>query len=74
MTRVRPDPMIAAYASGSGAPPESRAMLIWFVALYLLVSVGIGRHAVTRAHDSCDIVVAGRLLPLPVVAATVFTT
>ena len=49
-------------------------MLIWFVALYLLVSVGIGLYAATRVHNSRDFVVAGRHLPLPVVTATVFAT
>ena len=49
-------------------------MLIWFVILYLLVSVGIGLYASTRVHNSKDFVVAGRHLPLPVVTATVFAT
>lgn len=49
-------------------------MLVWFVALYLLVSVGIGLYAATRVHNSRDFVVAGRHLPLPVVTATVFAT
>jgi len=49
-------------------------MLIWFVVLYLLVSVGIGLYASTRVHNSRDFVVAGRHLPLPVVTATVFAT
>lgn len=49
-------------------------MLLWFVTLYLLVSVGIGLYAATRVHNSRDFVVAGRHLPLPVVTATVFAT
>ena len=49
-------------------------MLIWFVVLYLLFSVGIGVYASTRVHNSRDFVVAGRNLPLPVVTATVFAT
>lgn len=49
-------------------------MLIWFVILYLLVSVGIGLYASTRVHNARDFVVAGRNLPLPVVTATVFAT
>jgi SSS family transporter len=49
-------------------------MLIWFVVLYLLVSVGIGLYASTRVHNSKDFVVAGRHLPLPIVTATVFAT
>ncbi len=49
-------------------------MLIWFVVLYLLFSVGIGVYAARRVHTSRDFVVAGRNLPLPVVTATVFAT
>ncbi len=49
-------------------------MLIWFVILYLLLSVGIGLYASTRVHNSRDFVVAGRNLPLPIVTATVFAT
>jgi SSS family transporter len=49
-------------------------MLVWFVAVYLLVSVGIGLFAATRVHNTKDFVVAGRHLPLPVVTATVFAT
>ncbi len=49
-------------------------MLVWFVILYLLVSVGIGLYASTRVHNARDFVVAGRNLPLPVVTATVFAT
>jgi len=48
--------------------------LLWFVALYLMVSVGIGLYAATRVHNSKDFAVAGRHLPLPVVTATVFAT
>ncbi len=49
-------------------------MLIWFVMLYLLVSIGIGLYAATRVHNVKDYVVAGRHLPLYVVTATVFAT
>ncbi|HRE16812.1 MAG TPA: sodium:solute symporter family protein [Rhodocyclaceae bacterium] len=49
-------------------------MLIWFIALYLLVSIGIGLLAATRVHNARDFAVAGRHLPLPVVTATVFAT
>ena len=49
-------------------------MLVWFVILYLLLSVGIGLYASTRVHNSRDFVVAGRNLPLPIVTATVFAT
>ena len=49
-------------------------MLIWSVAIYLLVSIGIGLFVATRVHNSRDFAVAGRSLPLPVVTATVFAT
>jgi len=49
-------------------------MLLWFVILYLMVSVGIGLVAATRVHNAKDFAVAGRSLPLPVVMATVFAT
>ena len=49
-------------------------MLVWFIVLYLLVSIGIGLYAATRVRNTKDFVVAGRHLPLPVVMATVFAT
>lgn len=49
-------------------------MVLWFVIVYLLVSVGIGIFAATRVRNSKDFAVAGRSLPLPVVTATVFAT
>ncbi|MGA6826885.1 sodium:solute symporter family protein [Nitrospira sp. NS4] len=49
-------------------------MLLGFVILYLLISVGIGLYAATRVHNTKDFAVAGRSLPLPVVTATVFAT
>ena len=49
-------------------------MLIWFVVVYLMVSVGIGLYAARRVHNAKDFAVAGRSLPLPVVTATVFAT
>lgn len=48
--------------------------LLIFVALYLLVSVGLGLYAATRVKNSSDYANAGRSLPLPVVVATVFAT
>ena len=49
-------------------------MILGFVILYLLISVGIGLYAATRVHNAKDFAVAGRCLPLPVVTATVFAT
>lgn len=51
-----------------------RGVILSFVILYLLVSVGIGLFAATRVHNARDFAVAGRSLPLPVVVATVFAT
>ncbi len=63
-------------ASGlvGGGPSAGDMMLLWFVVLYLLVSIGIGLFAATRVHNAKDFAVAGRHLPLPVVTATVFAT
>ncbi|MBX3300846.1 MAG: sodium:solute symporter family protein [Nitrospira sp.] len=49
-------------------------MVLWFVILYLILSVGIGLFAATRVQNSKDFAVAGRSLPLAVVTATVFAT
>jgi len=49
-------------------------MILTFVILYLAVSVGVGLYAARRVHDAKDFAVAGRSLPLPIVAATVFAT
>lgn len=51
-----------------------RGVILAFVILYLLLSVGIGLLASTRVHTARDFAVAGRSLPLPVVVATVFAT
>ena len=48
--------------------------LIWFVILYLAVTIGIGLYAATRVHNTRDYAVAGRSLPMYVVIATVFAT
>jgi solute:Na+ symporter, SSS family len=49
-------------------------VVLWFVILYLFLSVGIGLFAATRVQNSKDFAVAGRSLPLAVVTATVFAT
>ena len=48
--------------------------LIWFVVLYLIISIGIGLFAATKVKNSADYVVAGHHLPLPFIIATVFAT
>lgn len=49
-------------------------MLIWFVIVYWVISVGIGLWAALRVRDAADFAVAGRSLPFYVVTATVFAT
>jgi SSS family transporter len=49
-------------------------MLLWFVIIYWIVSVGIGLYAATRVHNTKDFAVAGRHLPFYMVTATVFAT
>jgi SSS family transporter len=49
-------------------------MLMAFIMLYLLASIGIGLYAATRVHNTADYAVAGRSLPLAVVVATTFAT
>ena len=49
-------------------------MILGFVVLYLLLSVGVGLVAARRVHTAKDFAVAGRSLPLPIVIATVFAT
>jgi len=49
-------------------------MILTFVILYLLLSVCIGLYAARQVHSAKDFAVAGRSLPLPIVAATVFAT
>jgi SSS family transporter len=49
-------------------------MLVAFVVLYLLITIGIGLWAAMRVHNSKDYLVAGRSLPLYMNVATVFAT
>ncbi len=49
-------------------------MLLWFVILYLILSVGIGLWAALKVKNSRDFAVAGRHLSFPIVTATVFAT
>jgi Na+/proline symporter len=48
--------------------------LIWFVVIYLGVSIAIGLAAALRVHNTSDYITAGRHLPLYVVFAAVFAT
>ena len=49
-------------------------MLIWFVIIYWVASVGIGLWAALRVKNTADFAAAGHSLPLPIVTATVFAT
>ena len=49
-------------------------MLLGFVILYLVVSIGIGMYAATKVHNARDYISAGRSLPLAMVLAMVFAT
>lgn len=49
-------------------------MLIGFVTLYLLVTVGVGLWAAMRVKSSTDFALAGRSLPLAMVVTTTFAT
>ena len=49
-------------------------MLIWFVAIYLLFTVGVGFYASTRVKNSKDFAAGGRSMSFPLVAAMVFAT
>lgn len=49
-------------------------MLIGFVVLYLVLSIGIGLYAATKVHSAADYITAGRSLPMVIVIAMVFAT
>ncbi|MDR1661464.1 MAG: sodium:solute symporter family protein, partial [Azoarcus sp.] len=49
-------------------------MLLALVAIYLVVSIGIGLIAAKEVHNARDYITAGRHLPMPVVLAMVFAT
>jgi len=49
-------------------------MLLGFVILYLVLSIGIGIYAATRVHNARDYISAGRSLPIYIVIAMVFAT
>jgi SSS family transporter len=49
-------------------------MLLTFVILYLVLSIGVGVAAALRVHNTRDYVLAGRTLPLYVVTAMVCAT
>ncbi len=51
-----------------------RAMLIWFVILYWVISVAIGLLAALKVRNTKDFTVAGRRLPYGMVIAVVFAT
>lgn len=48
--------------------------MLWLVALYLLISIGIGIYGGLKVHTAKDFIVAGRNMPLLVVISMVFAT
>lgn len=49
-------------------------MLLWFVIIYWIISVGVGLWAARRVRTTSDFAIAGRHLPFYMVTATVFAT
>jgi Na+/proline symporter len=49
-------------------------MLLWFVILYWVISVGIGLYVALHVRSTADYAAAGHKMPLYVVTATVFAT
>ena len=49
-------------------------MLLWFVIIYWIISIGIGLWAALRVKNTADFAAAGHSLPMPIVTATVFAT
>jgi SSS family solute:Na+ symporter len=49
-------------------------MLLWFVIIYWIISVGIGLYAAKFVHNTKDYAIAGRRMPMYIVTATVFAT
>lgn len=49
-------------------------MLIWFVIIYWIISIGIGLWAALRVKNTADYAAAGHSLPMYIVTATVFAT
>jgi Na+/proline symporter len=54
--------------------PRKRAMLLWFVIVYWVISVAIGIYAAKFVHNTKDFAIAGRRMPMYIVTATVFAT
>lgn len=48
--------------------------LIFWIFIYILISIGIGIFASRRVKDDTDYILAGRGLTLPIVIATTFAT
>lgn len=48
--------------------------MLWLVALYLLISIGIGIYGGSKVHNAKDFIVAGRNMPMLVVVSMVFAT
>jgi Na+/proline symporter len=53
---------------------RKRAMLLWVVIIYWVISVAIGIYAAKFVHNTKDFAIAGRRMPMYIVTATVFAT
>ncbi len=49
-------------------------MLLWFVIIYWVISIGIGLWDALRVKNTADFAAAGHSLPMHIVTATVFAT
>ncbi|CAN5760418.1 sodium:solute symporter family protein [soil metagenome] len=49
-------------------------MLLFFILLYLVITVGVGVWAARRVHTTTDFLLAGRKLPLYIATTVVFAT
>ncbi|MCX7981748.1 MAG: sodium:solute symporter family protein [Syntrophales bacterium] len=48
--------------------------MVWFIILYLLITIGVGLFAVRWVRSTEDYLIAGRRLPLYMVSCTLFAT
>ena len=62
---ARGDRSLGLLAIARAALAAMSSNLIWFVMIYLVVSIAIGLGAALRVHSARDFVAAGRHLPLP---------
>ena len=74
LLRFRRPALSSGFRKDSHLYDEGPIMLLGFVILYLVISIGIGVYAATKVHNAKDYIAAGRSLPLYMVMAMVFAT